>query len=234
MPHVELPSPLRELAGGIARVTVAGDTVAAALDDLVERHPTLRRHLFDEQGRLRGFVNVFVGESDVNALDGMASPIQEADILTIVPSVAGGRQPEDTPVPSGTERLRWVARSKNTVGGGDAWADPAQTLQEYTPVQLQQRLETGEPLQLIDVRETFEWDIVNLGAHGAKLIPLGDLPTRVEEIDPDTDLVLYCRSGARSAGAARHLMARGFTRVWNLKGGIHAWAEQIDPSMPTY
>ena len=108
------------------------------------------------------------------------------------------------------------------------------TFQEYTPEQLVQRLETGEPLQLIDVREPFEWDIANLEAQGAKLIPLGELTDRVDELDPDTDIVLYCRSGSRSAGAARHLQAHGFQRVWNLKGGIKGWAQTVDPEMPTY
>jgi rhodanese-related sulfurtransferase len=106
--------------------------------------------------------------------------------------------------------------------------------QEYTPEQLEQRLETGETLQLIDVREPFEWDIANLEKLGAKLIPLGDLPDRMSELDPDTDIVVYCRSGSRSAGAARHLQAHGFQNVWNLKGGIKAWAQDIDPEMPTY
>jgi adenylyltransferase/sulfurtransferase len=106
--------------------------------------------------------------------------------------------------------------------------------QEYTSEQLAQRLETGEPLLLIDVREPFEWDIANLEAQGAKLIPLGELSDRLDELDPDTDIVLYCRSGGRSAGAARHLLAHGFQRVWNLKGGIKGWAQTIDPEMPTY
>ena len=107
-------------------------------------------------------------------------------------------------------------------------------LQEYTAEQLKQRIETGEPLQLIDVREPFEWDIANLGAQGAVLIPLGDLADRLNELDRDTDIVLYCRSGSRSAGAARHLQAHGFERVWNLKGGIRGWAEAVDPDMATY
>ncbi|MGH7128645.1 MAG: molybdopterin-synthase adenylyltransferase MoeB [Planctomycetaceae bacterium] len=107
-------------------------------------------------------------------------------------------------------------------------------LPEMTPEQLKQRIETGEPLTLIDVREEFEWDIANLGPHGAKLIPLGELPDRLEELDADEEIVVYCRSGSRSAGAARHLRANGFSRVWNLKGGINAWSRDIDPSQPTY
>jgi adenylyltransferase/sulfurtransferase len=107
-------------------------------------------------------------------------------------------------------------------------------VQELTPEQLKQRLETGEPLTLLDVREEYEWDIANLGSYGAELVPLGDLPDRMPTLDPEADIVLYCRSGSRSLGAARHLRAHGFGRVSNLKGGINAWARDIDPAMATY
>lgn len=103
---------------------------------------------------------------------------------------------------------------------------------EYTPEQLKQRLDTGEPLLLIDVREPYEWDIANLEVHGARLVPLSDLPDHMAELDRDTDIVLYCRTGNRSAAAARHMLAHGFERVWNLKGGITAWAETVEPNLP--
>lgn len=105
---------------------------------------------------------------------------------------------------------------------------------ELTPEQLKQRIETGEPLQIIDVREPYEWSIGSLEAHGARLIPLGDFLDEVDSLDPETDLVVYCRTGKRSEGAVRHLLGQGFTRVWNLRGGILGWAESVDPSMPTY
>ena len=105
---------------------------------------------------------------------------------------------------------------------------------ELTPEQLRQRLETGEPLLLIDVREPYEWQIANLEAQGAQLIPLGDLADRLDTIDTDQEIVLYCRSGSRSASAQQHMRSRGFERVYNLRGGINAWAEQVDPSMTTY
>lgn len=105
---------------------------------------------------------------------------------------------------------------------------------ELTPAQLKQRLETGEPLQLIDVREVYEWNIANLEAHGARMISLGDLPDHLDALDRDQDIVLYCRSGGRSGSALQHLRAHGFERVQHLRGGIIAWAEEIDPNMPTY
>ena len=105
---------------------------------------------------------------------------------------------------------------------------------ELTPEQLKQRLDTGEPLTLLDVREEYEWDIANLGAYGARLVPLGDLPDTMEQLDREADIVVYCRSGSRSKGAARHLRAHGFARVWNLKGGVNAWAREVDPRLSTY
>jgi adenylyltransferase/sulfurtransferase len=107
-------------------------------------------------------------------------------------------------------------------------------LPEMTAEQLKQRLDTGEPLTLIDVREPFEWEIANLADHGARLIPLADVPDRMSELDPSDEIVLYCRSGGRSAGAARFLIANGFERVWNLSGGINGWAQQVDTNLPTY
>jgi adenylyltransferase/sulfurtransferase len=109
-----------------------------------------------------------------------------------------------------------------------------QAIPQITAPELKQRLDAGEKLTLIDVREPFEWDIANLGDYGARLIPLDQVLERADEIDRDSEVVLYCRSGARSAGAARQLRARGFERLWNLKGGINSWAEQVDPSVSRY
>lgn len=107
-------------------------------------------------------------------------------------------------------------------------------LPELTAAELKQRLDTGEPLTLIDVREPFEWEIANLEKHGARLIPLSDIPDRIGELDPSEEIVLYCRSGGRSAGAARFLIANGFEHVWNLSGGIKGWSTDVDPNLPTY
>ena len=118
--------------------------------------------------------------------------------------------------------------------GGNMADQQSNDTDELTPEQLRQRLETGEPLLLIDVREPYEWQIANLEAQGAQLIPLGDLADRLDTIDTDQEIVLYCRSGSRSASAQQHMRSRGFERVYNLRGGINAWAEQVDPSMTTY
>lgn len=471
MPLVHLPTPLRDLADGISPVRVEGSTVRAALGDLVDRHPRLRRHLFDDAGRLRGFVNVFLDEQDVKDMKkGMETPVGTDDALTIVPSVAGGdgalsnaergRYARHLALPEfgleGQMRLRaariaivgagglgspvslyLAAAGVGTLGlidfdtvdltnlqrqvlygvsdlgrpkteaaaerlhdanphveivrhegrltrdnaldvleaydivvdgtdnfqtrylvndacvllgkpyvygsilrfdgqvsvfamkGGPCYRclfrEPpppglvpncaeggvlgvlpgligsAQALEaiklatgvgetlngrlalfdglafrwrelrirrspdcpvcgdsptltglidydefcgvgetkmpgipEITAAELQQRIDTGEPLQLIDVREPFEWDIANLGPQGAKLVPMGEISGRVEELDRDTDLVVYCRSGARSGNVVRYLQGQGFERIWNLKDGILGWGRDLDPEMASY
>jgi rhodanese-related sulfurtransferase len=105
---------------------------------------------------------------------------------------------------------------------------------EISVTELKQRLDRGEPLTIIDVRDPHEWDIGNLEEHGARLIPLGELPERFGEIDPEEEVVLQCRSGARSARALEFLRERGYPRLWNLKGGILAWSDEIDPSKKKY
>jgi len=110
----------------------------------------------------------------------------------------------------------------------------SQTVPEITAVELKERLDNGDAVVIIDVREQFEWDIANLSQYGAKLIPLDQVLDRKDEIDPNADIVLHCRSGARSAGALKQLRQHGFSRMWNLKGGIRAWASEIDPDMATY
>ena len=87
---VRIPGPLRELTGGAAEVEASGKTVRAVLDDVVVRHPGLRRHLRTEGGALREHVNVYVNENDVRFLRGEKTPVADGDALTLVPSIAGG------------------------------------------------------------------------------------------------------------------------------------------------
>jgi len=104
---------------------------------------------------------------------------------------------------------------------------PAITVQE-----LKQKLDAKEKFELIDVREKFEWDIARIP--GAKLIPLGELPSRMSELDSADEIVLQCKSGGRSAKALKLLREAGFGKLSNLTGGIEAWADQIDSSVPKY
>src|SRR3984885_5472635 len=114
---------------------------------------------------------------------------------------------------------------------GEEAAAPASTVPEMTPRELKVRLDRGDDLYVLDVREPHEYQICNIGGH---LIPLGDLPRRVNELDSSREIVAHCRSGVRSAKAVDFLQQAGFKKVHNLAGGILAWADRIDPRMPKY
>jgi adenylyltransferase/sulfurtransferase len=108
------------------------------------------------------------------------------------------------------------------------------SVEEIDVEELRRRLASGDTPVLLDVREPYEWEISNLGAYGANLVPLGQLHQAVEELDPDEELVVYCRTGHRSAIAVEQLRSSGFSRARNLQGGINEWARKIDPTLPTY
>src|SRR5437762_304773 len=97
--------------------------------------------------------------------------------------------------------------------------------------ELKRRLDAGEDIFVLDVREPHEYQICNINGY---LIPLGDLPKRVHELDSSREIVAHCRSGARSAKAVDFLRQAGFKKVHNLAGGILAWADRVDPKMPKY
>jgi sulfur-carrier protein adenylyltransferase/sulfurtransferase len=105
---------------------------------------------------------------------------------------------------------------------------------EITPSELKERLDRGDPLVIVDVREPYEWDIGNLEEYGALLVPLGELEDRLDELDREAEIVLQCRSGARSARALLQMRSEGFQRLLNLKGGILAWSDEVDPELPKY
>jgi molybdopterin/thiamine biosynthesis adenylyltransferase/rhodanese-related sulfurtransferase/proteasome lid subunit RPN8/RPN11/molybdopterin converting factor small subunit len=103
---------------------------------------------------------------------------------------------------------------------------------EITPVDLKRRLDAKEDVLVLDVREPQEYQINRIP--GSTLIPLGELPRRYQELDPDQEIVTQCKMGQRSAKAADFLRTVGFTRVKNLRGGILAWIDQVDSSQPKY
>src|SRR5213594_954145 len=469
MARIHLPTPLRPYAGGSASVDVAGSTVAGALDELVARHPQLRKHLYDDAGRVRSFVNVYKNDEDVRYLEREGTPLSADDSLSIIPSIAGGADlsneeirrysrhlimPEvgvegqkrlkaarvlavgagglgsplavylaaagvgtiglvdndvvddsnlqrqilygvsDVGRPklqAAAERLRdmnpnvkivpyetrltsenaleiirdydvvadgtdnfptrylvndacvltgkpnvyasifrfegqasvfWAQKGpcyrclyteppppglvpscaeggvlgilpgllgvvqateviKLILGSGDPLVgrlllvdalgmkfrelklrknldcpvcgkNPSITklidynefcgirgeekpmevgVPEIQVEELKRRLDSGEDVFVLDVREPHEYQICNISGY---LIPLGDLPKRVHELDSSREIVAHCRSGARSAKAVDFLRQAGFKKVHNLAGGILAWADRVDPKMPKY
>lgn len=111
-----------------------------------------------------------------------------------------------------------------------AAAEQENKVPEITVQELKAKMENGG-INVLDVREPYEYEIANLGA---PLIPLNELPQRYEELDREQPLAIHCRSGARSANAVKLLQERGFDKVYNVEGGILAWSEEIDPSLPQY
>ncbi len=102
---------------------------------------------------------------------------------------------------------------------------------EITSVDLKQRLDRGDALKIVDVREPNEYQI---NRTSSTLIPLGDVPKRYGELDPESEIVVHCKMGGRSAKAADFLRSVGFKRVLNLKGGILDWIDNVDPTQPKY
>lgn len=106
-------------------------------------------------------------------------------------------------------------------------------MRHWTPVELEARLGTGEnPPLLLDVREPWEYDICHI--EGSLLMPMHQIPARLTELDPERETVVICHHGIRSYQVARFLEHQGFIRAINLQGGIAAWAQDVDATMPVY
>lgn len=106
-------------------------------------------------------------------------------------------------------------------------------MEEITATELKQRLDQGDDIQLIDVREDYEVEIARMP--NAVHIPLGQVLSRMGELDPNRETVVYCKMGGRSARAIEALQRSGFTgKLINLRGGIIGWANEVDPNLPKY
>jgi adenylyltransferase/sulfurtransferase len=118
----------------------------------------------------------------------------------------------------------------------DSWCGarrfPPTVVRQMMPAALHELLSTGANVDVIDVREPWEWGVARI--EGARLIPLGTFEDLVGTLDPERDLVLYCHHGVRSQSAADRLVNAGYTRVFNLSGGIERWRLEVDPSMRGY
>lgn len=103
---------------------------------------------------------------------------------------------------------------------------------EISPIELKERLDRGEKILLLDVREPEELHLARMP--GALHIPMGDVPGRTFELNPEAEIVVFCHLGQRSASVANFLRGRDFEKVKSLRGGIDAWAREVDPSVGTY
>src|SRR5688572_28188020 len=134
----------------------------------------------------------------------------------------------------GTRELQSLIDYDEFCGTGNTTSTDARAsgVQELTPRELAERLRRGDAMDLIDVREPYEWRIARI--EGARLIPLARIDASVPELPRDRDIVLYCHHGVRSRAACEFLVAQGFGTVWNLSGGIDQWSAEVDSSVPTY
>jgi len=228
--NVRLPSALRQYAGGQNNVPLEGNTVGEILKALTDRHAPLKRHLLDEKGSLRSFVSIFLNDESINQLQGEETAVNEGDTVLIVPAIAGGKPTvagARTADPSVTELIDYEEFCG--IRGVDM---EMQTDREITVKELKRKLDDGEDVVILDVREPHEYEISRLP--GSRIIPLGELDERLSELSTADDLVVHCRSGSRSARAVRLLRKHGFLKAVNLKGGILAWSDEVDSSVVKY
>jgi adenylyltransferase/sulfurtransferase len=115
---------------------------------------------------------------------------------------------------------------------GEEYVPETSQIPEITAPELKQMMDQHKEFVLVDVREPHEFQICRIP--GSKLIPLSEVPKRMNELDSADEIVVHCRSGMRSAKAVELLMQSGFRKIHNLKGGILAWSDQVDPSVPKY
>lgn len=217
MPRVLIPTPLRGCTDGRSEVDVDGKTVGAAMAALVADHPRLQGQLYDQNGALRSFVNLFLNDEDVRMLEGTDTTLSANDTIEILPAIAGGAPDHDSPAGEHLETTRtedFVARKKRLEI--EIPQMDVRTLADMNDVEA--------PLR-IDVRGGDEWAEGHLP--GAVHIDRGFLEMHVEQKVPDRSrkLVIYCQSGTRSLLAAETLRSLGYRNVASLIGGIKAWKD---------
>jgi molybdopterin/thiamine biosynthesis adenylyltransferase/rhodanese-related sulfurtransferase len=188
----------------------------------------------------------------LGVLPGMIGTIQAAEALKLILGLGGTlvarlllvnaltmefrtvRLRKDPSCPAcGTRTIRELIDYDEYCGtpGGEAHYD-RNGISEITPRELAEQLRAGATVDLIDVREPGEWEVARLP--GARLLPLGQLAASMATLDSAREIVVMCRSGQRSANAARQLQAAGFRKVKNLAGGILRWSDEVDPTVPKY
>lgn len=127
--------------------------------------------------------------------------------------------------------LPWIGKEALT---SEAIRPDGVVIREISPTELNERIQRGDSFVIVDVREPFERHLADLPDFGQIQIPVKEIPLKGPELDSKAEIVVYCRSGPRSAWATERLMEMGFRRVLNLRGGILAWKSEVDPSMPGY
>jgi molybdopterin/thiamine biosynthesis adenylyltransferase/rhodanese-related sulfurtransferase/molybdopterin converting factor small subunit len=192
--------PLRSFTGGDGEINADAADVAEAIRVLVEQHDQLVGHLVDYNGKLRSFVNIFIGEENISDLGGLDTALQDGDILSIIPAVAGGT----------------AARNRRL-------AELQQSIPQLDPEQALKLLEQGAVL--VDIREQEE--IAQGSPVKAKCLGRSYLELRIEEQVPDLGqtILVMCGSGTRSLFAAENLVHMGYEDVRSIAGGFNLWKD---------
>lgn len=168
----------------------------------------------------------------LGAGDSLAGRLLLVDALTMQFRTITLRRDPECPA-CGTREIRELIDYEAFCGlGSDNGTHEVTVIKDITPHQLKERLDAGEKVQLIDVREGWEAQIASIP--GGLLIPLGSLEGAIDRIDRNREVVIYCKSGVRSLYAAEALAEAGFTRLSNLSGGILRWSQDVDPTVLRY
>jgi len=163
--------------------------------------------------------------------DTLAGRLLLIDVMTMTFRTIGVRKDPECPA-CGTREITGLIDYEEFCSGG-ARAEPvAGGVSEIEPAQLALRIANGEKLEIIDVREPYEWQIGHIP--GARLVPLATIPDEIPRLDKKRTIILYCKVGARSMRAAQQLARAGASDVRNLAGGIVRWIDEVDPDMPRY
>ena len=163
--------------------------------------------------------------------DTLAGRLLIFDALEMSWREVGLRRNPDCPVCGDTPTQTGLIDYEILCGIAPDGAAHGPPVEEWEPTEVAARVAGEAPPALVDVREPWEWQVGNLAPQGALLIPLGELMDRLHDVPRDRPVVFVCRSGQRSLTAARRVMEEGFTTVYNLKGGMLAWAREVDPDM---
>jgi len=153
------------------------------------------------------------------------------DVLTMAFRSIEIRRDPECPA-CGTREMTELIDYDEFCDGSVTAEHPPNAVKEIQPSQLAARLEEGEELEIIDVREPYEWQINHIP--GARLVPLDHIASEIPRLDKKKETILYCKVGARSMSAARQLADAGVAEVRNLAGGILRWIDEVDPTMPRY
>jgi molybdopterin/thiamine biosynthesis adenylyltransferase/rhodanese-related sulfurtransferase/molybdopterin converting factor small subunit len=202
MPTIRIPTPLRSLTKGQDEVHVPGETVRAIVANLGQTYAGMRERIVDEKGEVRRFVNVFLNKDDIRSLRGLDTEVKDADVISILPAIAGG-------APSYQEWRRELSKE----------------IPEVLARDVASARERGEEIYLVDVRTKDEWD--QGYAPGAVHLDRGYLELKAEQLFPDKSkrVVCYCAGGTRSLFAAKALKTLGYERVENMTKGFGGWKE---------